>query len=273
MSTKNYFGRLLREPLLHFLLLGIVLFTVDHVVAARQDDPRTIVVGADVDDDARQIFRNAQGREPTAAELKVLRERWVDTEVLYREGLAMRLDQGDPTIRERVVFKALSAMQANLALPPIDDAGLRAWFEKNRGEYDEPERLDFLEAVVIGDSNPAAVEAFAKALNSGTQNETRSGLRAFKGRPRNTIVASFGEEFAAALEKSKPGEWHALPSKDGLRVVRFEGKAGGKSVAFEEVKSRVMQDWQDQKMQALRTAAVRELAKKYTIRVAAEARR
>ncbi len=272
MTEPSYLSRLLREPLLHFLMLGIVLFTVDHVVAARQDDPRTIVVGRDVEDEARQIFRNAQGRDPSPAELKVLRDRWVDTEVLYREGLAMRLDQGDPTIRERVVFKALSAMQANLVLPPIDEAGLREWFEKNRADYDEPERLDFLDAVLIGDTSPAAVQAFAKALNSGTQNETRSGLRAFKGRPRNSIVASFGEEFTAALEKLKPREWHALPSKDGMRVVRFEGKAGGKPVAFETVKNRVMQNWQDQKMQALRTAAVRELAKKYTIRIAGEAR-
>ena len=77
----------MREPLLHFLVLGSLLFAVDHWIAGRADDPRTIVVDAAVDGQAIQVFKGARGREPNADELYALRRVWLDNEVLYREGL------------------------------------------------------------------------------------------------------------------------------------------------------------------------------------------
>src|SRR4051812_13930560 len=94
----------LREPLLHFAVLGGLLFGVDHVVASRAGDPRTIVIGAEVDRQAIDVFRAARGHAPSAEELYALRRVWLDNEVLYREGLALGLDRGDNSIRERVIF-------------------------------------------------------------------------------------------------------------------------------------------------------------------------
>src|SRR5688500_4708928 len=91
----------LREPLLHFVILGGVLFAADQFVVARSDDPRIIVVDAEVDAHARQVFKQARGHEPDAEELYALRRVWLDNEVLYREGLALELDKGDEAIRER----------------------------------------------------------------------------------------------------------------------------------------------------------------------------
>ncbi len=55
---------------------------------------------------------------------------WLDNEVLYREGLALQLDKGDTAIRERVIFKALSVIDASVKLPPVDESTLREWFER-----------------------------------------------------------------------------------------------------------------------------------------------
>ncbi len=132
----------LREPLLHFLVLGGLLFAIDHFIVGPADDPRTIVVNAAVDNQARDVFKAARGREPNEDELYALRRVWLDNEVLYREGLALGVDKGDTAIRERVIFKALSIVSADLKLPPFDDQMLREWFEKNRAKYDEPARYD-----------------------------------------------------------------------------------------------------------------------------------
>ena len=78
----------LREPLLHFVVLGALLFGVDHCSPAARDDPRTIVVDAEVDAKAMQVFKDARGRDPNEEELYALRRVWLDNEVLYREGLA-----------------------------------------------------------------------------------------------------------------------------------------------------------------------------------------
>src|ERR671922_2585228 len=126
----------LREPLLHFAILGGVLFAVDHAVASREDDPRIIRIDPTVDAQAVQVFQEARGRAPTDEELFALRRVWLDNEVLYREGLALGLDKGDKAIRERVIFKALSLIDANIKRPVVDESAIRAWFEKNRARYD-----------------------------------------------------------------------------------------------------------------------------------------
>jgi hypothetical protein len=262
----------LREPLLHFLVLGGLLFAIDHFIGGRTDDPRTIIVDASVDNQARQVFQAARGREPNEDELYALRRVWLDNEVLYREGLALGVDKGDKAIRERVIFKALSIVNAGLKLPPVDDQMLREWFEKNRAKYDEPARYDFQEAVLSGDNSEAATRAFAVALNTGTPGDAQAGLRVFKGRPYQNLMQSYGEEFAKALEELPPGEWHALQSRDGWRVMRLEAITPPKPAVFETLRGVVLQDWTDATMAEQRTAAVRALAKKYTVKVDAEAK-
>src|SRR4029077_20656165 len=98
----------------------------------------TIVVGREVDDEAKQVFRASRGRDPNAAELMALRRVWLDNEILYREGIALQFDKGDAAIRERVIFKALSVVDANVKLPPVNDSVLRKWFDSHRDKYDEP---------------------------------------------------------------------------------------------------------------------------------------
>jgi hypothetical protein len=256
----------LREPLAHFIVFGALVFGADHQLITRRNGPNVIVMDAAVDEEARSVFRSAMSREPTSEDMKILRQRWLDNEVLYREGLALRVDQGDVTIRERVIFKTLSLMEANLSLPPTDEAALRAWFEQHRADYDEPQRFDFQEALPLADASGADAAQFAAALNSDAGKDGQGSLRVFKGRPRGNLVASYGEPFAAALESAAPGRWQVLPSADGPRVIRLDAIAPGQKVAFEAVQARVYQDWKDASMQQLRTGALRELGKKYKVR-------
>ena len=256
----------LREPLLHFLLIGALLFAADHFVAGGSADPRVIVVDEAVDQEAVKVFRDARGRDPNDDELYALRRVWLDNEVLYREGLALQLDRGDRAIRDRVIFKALSLINADLKLPAYDDSVLRAWFEKNRARYDAPARFDFLEAVLEGEASEDAARSFAAALNAGAPGDARAGLRVFKGRPHANIVQSYGEGFALALEQSRPGEWRALEDGRGWRVVRLEAIAVARPAVFEDLQQTVRQDWTDAVMAEQRTEAVRALAKKYTVK-------
>lgn len=256
----------LREPLLHFVVLGGLLFAADYFLVGRADDPSTIVMGAEVDKEARQLFKASRSREPNEEELSALRRVWLDNEVLYREGLALRVDRGDTAIRERVIFKSLSLIETQVKLPPFDDKLLREWFKGHRAKYDEPPRYDFQEAVLSGDTAEAAVRAFVEALNAGTPGDAKAGLRVFKGRPHANIVQSYGPEFAKALEESPPGEWRALLTREGWRAMRLDATSPAKPAAFEPLRGVVLQDWTDATMAEQRTAAVRTLAKKYTVK-------
>lgn len=264
-SSSSTGVRWLREPLLHFLLIGGVLFGIDHLVNGAADDNRTIVVDAAVDTEAIKVFKDARGREPDADELYALRRAWLDNEVLYREGLALQMDKGDKAIKDRVIFKALSVVNAGLKLPPVDDATLRQWFDAHRARYDEPARYDFQEAVIAGDPSEATARAFAAALDAGKPGDTQAGLRVFQGRPHANIVQSYGAEFAAELEAAPVGQWRAPRHGDGWRVMRLEAITPAKPASFEALRGVVLQDWTDSVMAEQRTAAVRTLAKKYKV--------
>ena len=256
----------LREPLLHFIVLGGLLFAIDRVLIARADDPHVIVVGGDVDREAIETFKAARGRDPNAEELDALRRVWLDNEVLYREGLALQVDKGDTAIRERVIFKALSVIDSNVKLPPADDNVLRAWFENRRDKYDEPPRYDFEDAALSGGNSEAAVRAFVAALNSGTPGDAKAGLRVYKGRPQSTLAQSYGPNLAKELSASKPGEWRALETSEGWRAMRLDAIAAARPAVFEAVRGPVMHDWTDAVASEQRTAAVRALTRKYKIK-------
>jgi hypothetical protein len=260
----------LREPLLHFIVLGALLFGIEHVVSARQGNAHTIVIDATVDADARRTFLAARGRDPNATELAALRQVWLDNEVLYREGLALEVDKGDSAIRDRVIFKALSLIDAGIQLPPLDDASLGAWFEQHRAKYDEPARLSFQEAVLSGENSEAAVRALVAALNGGVPGDLNAGLRVFKDRPLSNLEQGYGAEFARQLGEGAIGEWRALKGKDGWRAVVLDARTDAKPASFESLRGVALMDWKDETASALRTQQVRTMARKYQVRIAAD---
>lgn len=257
----------LREPLLHFLILGAAIFGVDQSRNAGSETASDIVVTAKVQQEAKAIFEAGMKREPKPEELKVLLDRWVDNEILYREGLQLGLDRGDSGIRDRVIFKAMSVTQAGIVLPEVDEAGLKAWFESNRERYDTPARFDFLEAAVPPDTKLDALQRFAVALNSN-QDEPgiESSLRVFRDRPRSNLLQSYGKDFTEAIEQLKPGQWQVLVSNDGPRVIRLESLKPAVAADFEAVKVKLYQDWKDEMTSQRSKELIREMGKKYQIR-------
>jgi len=255
-----------REPLLHFALLGGLLFAVDATLVPRESDPNTIVVDAAVVEEAKKVFRSSRNRDPNTQELEALTRRWIDNEIMFREGMAMGVDQDDAAIRERVIFKSLMVMESGLSLPPVDDAELRRWFETQRAKYDEPARYDFQEAVLSDDNTEAGAQAFARVLNTGTTSEAKAELRVFKSRPLANLVQNYGLDFAQALESGAVGEWRPLQTPEGWRVMRLDAISPARAAVFENVRSVVLQDWTDATMAELRAQAVRERGKKYKLK-------
>jgi PPIC-type PPIASE domain len=265
--NTTWLQRLLREPLAHFVVFGALIFAADQLVLAVRGNPQDIVVPQAVYTEARDTFVGGMKRDPTPAELQVLVDRWVDNEVLYREGVTLGLDKGDPAMRDRVIFKALSVAQAGLALPKIDEAGLRTWFESRRERYDIPARFDFEEAVLAGgDASAEKLQKFAVSLNAQQAPDAEGSLRIFKDRPRPNLVKNYGESFATSLEQQTVGRWNAIQSQDDLRVVRLTAMTAGQAASFDAIKEQVYKDWKEDTASQLTKKAIHEMAKKFRIR-------
>ena len=267
LTPSTWLQRALREPLTHFVVLGALIFAADFLFLSVRGDPQEIVITKETYAEARGAFVAGMKREPTAAELKVLTDRWVDNEVLYREGLALGMDRGDQAMKDRVVFKVLTATQSGLALPKINEEGLREWFESKRDQYDLPARLSFEEAVLAAvDSTPEKLKKFVTALNGQQAPELESSLRIFKDRPRPSVHQTYGVAFADALAKQTLGAWVVLESQEGYRAVRLTALTPGREVNYDEMKERVYTDWKEFTSSQLTKNAIREIAKKYRVR-------
>ncbi|HEY1075941.1 MAG TPA: peptidylprolyl isomerase [Fontimonas sp.] len=123
--------RLLRQPLLHFLLLGGLLLGIERQFApsAAADGPALIRIGGD---EIAQLGRDWQletGVAPTPLQLKASVERHIDDELLMAEALRMELDASDPVARARLlqnlrfVFPQRRASDASL-LQEARDLGM-----------------------------------------------------------------------------------------------------------------------------------------------------
>jgi len=142
------FDKIPRLGVLICSLLLVFVVGLGETLAAGRDDPHTIVVGSKVNSEAVEAFEISHGRDPNEAELGELHRVWIENEVLYREGLERQRGMVDIVDlgRDRLITNALSPLDASLELPPMDDAKLRDWFEKQRARYDQPARYDFQEA-------------------------------------------------------------------------------------------------------------------------------
>lgn len=265
LTSLPWLATLLREPLVHFILLGSLVFAADAALTQWRGGEHEIVVPASVRKEARDTFVARARREPTEAEMRQFLGRWLDNEVLYREGLALGLDKGDPAMRERVIFKALNVVQAGIVLPTIDENGLRAWFDANRARYDVPARLSFDEAVPAEAADAQALRRFTAALNGQGTPQLEASLRSFKQRPHGTVVEAYGEEFAASLEQLKPEVWSVLNSSSGPRAVRLLDRTPARAATYADVRETVYQDWKDETAGRLTSEAVKALGRKYRV--------
>ena len=258
-------NRFKQEPLLIFAAIAVFIFLGDQMIALTKTDPKAIVITSQLRNDLKQIYANSFKRDPSARDMQILIDRCVDNEVLYREGLALGLDKGDDSIRERVIFKTLSVTQAEVNLPNPDENFLKNWFNEHQDQYNEPTQLNFEEAVVFGKPNPMEIKNFVLALNGKGKSSIDSNLEIFKDRPRFTIVDGYGEEFTKSLEQLPRNEWSALESTAGTRIVRLVSVKQGQKANFEQLKAKIYTDWKNQTAAELSTKAIRELGKKYKI--------
>lgn len=264
---------LVREPVTHFVLIGALLFALDAVVSPREPVahetsrsplavPRDPIV---VDEAVRATlvahWNRTHPAPPDADELQRLVERFIDEEVLYREGLARGLAEGDAVVREHVASQMAFVLQSQVVLAEPSEAELRAWFDEHADAYARPERVDFTQVYVEGldDAAQAEARALLRLLEDGADpnglGDTFAGGRRFRGRKLAELTERFGEAFTAGMETQPAGTWVLRRSGLGMHLVRIDRWSSGETLGFEAARDEAHHDWtQAQQARALATA-------------------
>lgn len=224
--TLGSFARLLREPVIHFLFIGALLFLAHRLIVG---DPRVVVVSAGLKADVERRFRDETGRAPTEAELMAALDGWKRDEALYREALREGLDRQDATVRTVLADKLRArAVQQMTAREPTD-AELDAWLASHRSQYETPLRYNF-EVVAFPKSDPASEMQRSKvrlALADGADPRTLGRPIVGGNLTRDNLAAKFGPAVSESICSLPLATWRALETEDSLLLVRVNRIDGG----------------------------------------------
>ena len=281
---KTVVERLLREPLVHFLAIGALLFVLYALVS---DDRSTAgnrieITNADVEQ-LVLIFRKQWQRSPDPTELKSLIGARVREEVLYREALAMGLDENDTIVRRRLAQKVEFLMGDASSVAEPDDDMLQAYYEKNAGRYREPSRLSFSQIYFSIDRRGAKAENDARTLleqlraaNPPVAQAMEKGdplmlPRIYAERGTDQIARDFGPAFAQKVGELESGQWQGpITSGYGLHLVYIKSREQARLPPLDQVRGRVVNDWQVDQRQAADERIYERLRARYEVIMPAE---
>jgi peptidyl-prolyl cis-trans isomerase C len=269
----------LREPLLHFLLAGALIFAIYQLLnptANRTDRTSQIVL---TKDDLRQLAVHwlAQGRPlPTAGQMRALIEQRVSEEILSREAVALGLDKDDEIIKRRLAQK-MDFLAADIAaLQDPGDAELRAWYTQNSDRFALPPRASFRHLYFSFDRPGARDRAAgildkisgkpADALEVATVADPFMFQDYYAERAPDQIAKEFGPDFAKAVFQLKPGAWRGpIRSGYGWHLVFVDAIEPGRVPAFEEVEPDVKSAWLDERQREIKRTALEAMRARYTV--------
>ena len=270
----------LREPLLHFLVLGLGLWAAQRAFVSAP--AQRIELSADTVTQLDRDFTRRSGHGPTATEQAALLREYLDSEILYREALQRGLLRGDVIVRRRLIQKMEFLAEALPELTPQEsptEAQLQALLEKDAERYRIPARQALRQVFIARrpDEPDAALTARAQALRQRLdQGEpaARLGDPFPRGSELPPLSATeldglFGPGFSSSVAPLPLDQWSSpIPSSYGLHLVLVSARQPEQTPSLATVRERVRADWEEGQRGPRREAALQRLWQRYDVRIA-----
>ncbi|MDA0790587.1 MAG: peptidylprolyl isomerase [Proteobacteria bacterium] len=266
---------LAREPLLHFLAAGLLLF----VAFEMNDTSHEVAINLTASDISamRLLWESQWRRPPTDQELANLIELRIREEIYARQAAALGLDQGDGVVRRRLALKLENRIADLASLDEPSSAQLRAYYSEHREDYRQPADITFEHRFFSADSRRE--QARQDAIDSLSRLNMGQDVTAdpFPGPTVTTasvpaLSASFGNSFGQALlSLARAGQagWSGpVQSAYGEHVVRIDGYQASSIPEFGAVRERVLADWVQQQVTQAQSEQYAEMRRRYRINIA-----
>jgi parvulin-like peptidyl-prolyl isomerase len=271
--------KLLREPLVHFLLAGAALFgayaLVDRAPTQETGGQREIRISAGDVRWAAEIWKRQWHRSASPEELRGLVQDLVKEELLAREARELGLDKDDAVVRRRLAQKMTFVIEDTSSAAEPSEAELQQFYQAHPQEFRREASISFTQ--VFFDRARAGAEADARQALVELASASDGAPAADKGdrlliepevsdADEGAVAAQFGAEFAGAVFTLAPGAWHGpIESAYGLHLVRVSTIRPAEQRPFVEVRDQVVESWREAQRQDAEKRYFDELFKKYRI--------
>jgi len=273
--------KLIKEPLIHFLILGALLFALNNVVSdsSSTDADNSIVISDTEVEWMQSTWNKKWSRQPTDDELQGLIESYIREEVLYREGLAMGLDEDDTIIRRRLATKMeFLAKDIGQIVEPTE-AELNDYFKANIDRYMDPAKVSFSHIYFNLDNRENALGDAQIVLEKLRKNETVSVDDWQLGDPfmlhyeyglktQAEVMQLFGSTFSDKVFEMQAGGWQGpVESGYGMHLVYIKEVVASREPSLDEVRDKVKNDLISQRRTDSFDAFYKSLRDKYNIEI------
>ncbi|MCM5662492.1 peptidyl-prolyl cis-trans isomerase [Galbibacter mesophilus] len=268
--------RWIKEPLLHFVVLGALIFVVYSLVNTSEDNDRKIVIDDDRLKHINALYEIQWDRPATPEELRALVEIYIRQEVLYREALRMNLDHNDEVVKRRLSQK-MEFISSDLTkmVEPITETKLQAYFEENKEDYRVPTAYSFSHILLSNQNHINPKEDASKLLASVDVAQYESLIRegdqttlslSYKDASGSMILKELGAKFYSSLDTLPLSQWTGpISSGFGIHLVFISNKTNTHIPELAEVKNKVVRDYEYATEIATRDAVYNELKKNYEV--------
>jgi parvulin-like peptidyl-prolyl isomerase len=270
-------GRLIREPLVHFLIIAGLIFAASGLMAGKVETEEAIDVTPAKIEQMAAIFARTWQRPPTADELKGLIDDYVKEEIYVREAVRLGIDQDDTVIRRRLRMKMEFLNDAEAEATPATDADLAAYLVAHPDTFREAPRVAFEQVYLDAQKRGAAAQADAAAVLGSLKKDAAFAAEA--GDPTllppsmqltdlQGIAQMFGDDFAAGVVTLPVGDWQGpIPSGFGLHLVKVTAQEAGRLPALAEIRAQVEREWMNDRREAMARQKLDELLKRYKVTI------
>ncbi len=281
-GTHPWRRRFLREPLVHFVFLGGLLFALEHAVSepspAAETERASIVISAERVEALSLRYERQTGSPPSPEQLRAALDRFIRSEVLRRRAIELGLEQGDDVIRQRLIQKMKFVLEHGSEIQRPSDETLVAFMDADAESYRLPPRTSFTHIFFARDARQgdavADAEGTLSALRAASPPPERAPERGdpfllqydFIRRSHDDIRRSFGAAFGDALAALPAGEWSGpILSSYGVHLIRIGERNAGGMPPIESVRPRVEAEWTERAREAAVESAARELIESFPV--------
>ena len=272
--------RVLKEPLLHFLLLGILIYLLYAFFGRDKssEESEIVVISQGEIEWLETNWQQLWNRPPTPDERQALIDEHAREKVLYQVALDMGLDKEDVIIRRRMVQK-IEFLGADLLQPdePTDEE-VRKYYEENKATYQLPDLISLSHIYFDPDKRADRTLKDAEKVLSLLYSKAISNIEIsdygdrfmlqqnYSKRTQQEIQKLFGSGFSDTVFRLETGKWHGpVLSGYGTHLVYIDEHVRSQPVGWEPVKDRVKADWMKSKQQELNDNYIEGLLSRYTI--------
>jgi PPIC-type PPIASE domain len=266
--------RLLKEPLLHFVMLGGLMFAAYSALgtAREEDQPQSVIHMTVADAEwLKTMWTRQWRRPPTDEELTGLVADHLKEEVLTREAKALELDVGDTIVRRRLAQKMAFLLEDTIRTTEPPEAELRVLYGTRPDLVHTPARASFTQVFFRREDGEGRARASLAALSDAGAIPSEEGDRlllgdTFADQDEPALTNLFGAAFAQAVLALPAGRWSGpIKSGYGLHLVKVTAVSPPQARPFAEVRERLAEEWRREWQETAQAQLLQSLMRKYQV--------